>query len=58
MMCKTNAELEEKYRQLTKNVLPKRQSERLLAMAWQLESSSDVAELARLGSRQAEAKRG
>lgn len=54
----TNAELEEKYRQLTKNVLPKQQSERLLAMAWQLESSPDVAELARLGSRQAEVKRG
>jgi 2-methylcitrate dehydratase PrpD len=54
----TNAELEEKYRQLTKNVLPKQQSERLLAMAWQLENSRDVAELARLGARQAEAKRG
>ena len=54
----TNAELEEKYRQLTKTVLPQPQSERLLTMAWQLESSPDVAQLARLGARQAEAEHG
>jgi 2-methylcitrate dehydratase PrpD len=54
----TNAELDEKYRQLTKDVLPKAQSERLLAMAWQVEKSRDVAELARLGALQGDATRG
>jgi 2-methylcitrate dehydratase PrpD len=54
----TNAELEEKYRQLTKGILPAPQAERLLALAWSLERSPDVSQLVRLGARKTEDDRG
>jgi 2-methylcitrate dehydratase PrpD len=50
----TNAELEDKYRQLTKGILPAAQADRLLAMAWRLETGSDASQLVRLGKRQTE----
>jgi 2-methylcitrate dehydratase PrpD len=54
----TNTELDDKYRLLTKGILPASQADRLLAMAWRLESSSDASQLVRLGARKTEDERG
>jgi 2-methylcitrate dehydratase PrpD len=55
----TDSELNTKYRQLTKPILPIQQSEELLSLAWDLEHCADAAELPRLAARRrAEAERG
>ncbi|MGA8041969.1 MAG: MmgE/PrpD family protein [Terracidiphilus sp.] len=46
----TDAELNEKYRRLAEGILPSAQSEKLLALAWNLEQSADVAALPRLAA--------
>lgn len=54
----TDRELDSKYRQLAKKILPGPQLEALLSLAWNLESCKDAAELPRLGARHAEAEHG
>jgi 2-methylcitrate dehydratase PrpD len=48
----SDSELDVKYRQLCKTVLPKSQLEELLSRAWNLESNPDAAELPRLGAKE------
>jgi 2-methylcitrate dehydratase PrpD len=52
----TDSDLNEKYRQLCKNILPESQSEDLLARVWKLESAPDAAELPRLGAKKTAAE--
>jgi len=52
----TDSDLNEKYRQLCKNILPESQSEDLLARVWKLESAGDAAELPRLGAKKTAAE--
>jgi 2-methylcitrate dehydratase PrpD len=46
----TDAEISDKYRSLAKGILPESQREKLLALAWNLQSCGDAGELPRLGS--------
>jgi len=46
----SNSDLDEKYRNLARGVLPVAQSEKLLALAWNLARSSDPAEIPIAGS--------
>jgi 2-methylcitrate dehydratase PrpD len=41
----SNSDLDEKYRNLTKDILPAAQSEKLLSLAWNLATCKDVAEI-------------
>ncbi len=46
----TDVEISDKCRSLAKGILPESQREKLLALAWDLQSCRDAAELPRLGS--------
>ncbi len=46
----TNRDLDIKFRQLCRNLLPQAQIDMLLSQAWNLEDCADVAELPRLGA--------
>jgi 2-methylcitrate dehydratase PrpD len=48
----TNEELDIKFRQLCKNILPQRQADTLLSQAWNFEDCADAAQLPRSGARQ------
>jgi 2-methylcitrate dehydratase PrpD len=46
----TDTELDTKYRELTKDILPQPKLEELLSKTWSLEAAKDAAELPRLGA--------
>jgi len=43
----SDADLEEKFRSLTADMLPPAQSDRIIGLVWQLDTLADVGEIAR-----------